>query len=151
MIGDPLYENRTRVVRKIGQGLVRKSDIQETVLQDTEYNVNVGLIKNEEKKAANDNDASDPDARLMYEIIEYTGDNNPKSKGTFRRVISALGKGTAQQILTITKDAVRSGQCSKHKSAAYFVGIANNIAEERGIDLGFKNGAQKNQISHCQS
>jgi hypothetical protein len=137
----PLSENRTRVVRKIGQGLSGLSDIQETVLQDIRNNVNVGLLEQEENEDDNDDDKTDPEAYLLSEIVRHTGDTNPKSLGSFRTVIRKLKPGTAERILVATKEAYAAGKVPGNKRAGYFIGMAKNIAKERGIDLGFKNGA----------
>lgn len=142
--GTPLSDFRTRVVREIGQALSDVSDIQETVIQ--ENNVNVGFVRNGEGEPAHDDDdKTDHEAYLLSEIVRHTGDTNPRSLSSFRRVIRKLGSGVSERILVNTKEAYREGRVPAPKRAAYFIGMAKNIAKEQGIDLGFRNGSDKMQ------
>lgn len=147
---DDQSEFRTGGSPDFGLGPVRISDSQQTVLQQTENknNVNVGQVI-KKKKNDDDNDTVDVDleANLLQQVIDYTEDANPKSIGSFRKVIRKLGSGTFDRIMGYTKDAVRSGTIPKSKSAAYFIGTAKNMAEERGIDLGFNTNDTKPMLS----
>jgi phage replication O-like protein O len=144
----PYTENRHRGIPEIGIALYRKSVTQETVVQDIKNNVNVELVKNEENGDGNDDETAGLEVnRQLYEIVDYTGDDTAKGKGSFRKVINGIGVRGAAKALTITKDAVRSGTTTRGRSASYFIGVASNMAEEVGIDLGFKHGAQKQKVT----
>jgi hypothetical protein len=111
--------------------------------QDKEINVNVGLVKNGGNDSVDDNDKTDSEAYLLSEIVRHTGDTNPKSRLTFRKVIRGLGSGVAETVLVSTKEAYAAGKVPARKRAAYFIGIAKKVAEEHGKDLGFANGANR--------
>jgi len=132
----PLSDFRTRGVREIGQGLSGRPDIQQTVVQQTDIqtNVNVKLIKKDE----NDSDRNERESLLVADLMEQLYDTNKRSKATFRKIVVGLGHHVAYRLLGNTKEAYRDGIVSRNKMAAYFVGMAINVAAEQGIDLGFK-------------
>lgn len=73
---------------------------------------------------------------LLADIAAELGDKNPKSKAAFRKVINVLGSEATRQLLSLTKEAHQRGQI-RGKKAPYFIGMAKNIAGERGLSLGF--------------
>jgi phage replication O-like protein O len=118
--------------------------VSPTINSKQELNVNVELIKNKEKND-DDNDGNDEwmEQNLLQQVIEFTGDINKKSVGTYLKIIRKLGSGTFDHIMSITKDAARTQNLPRNKRAGYFMGVAKNIATERGIDLGFKNNSNR--------
>jgi phage replication O-like protein O len=150
MLDTPVSENLTPRGGKIGYGGVRKSGTQQTVRQETDiqHNVNVGLIKNENENDLLENERA---TILVSDLMEQLHDRNPRSKGTFRKIVTALGTDRANQLLGNTIEANKDGLVSRSKMAGYFIGMAKNVAKEAGIDLGFKtengkptNGSQSN-------
>lgn len=107
-------------------------------VKDSKNNVNVAFSSNREK----DFPSSPADELLLSDIIAELHDKNPKSKAAFRKIINVLGSEAVRQLLSLTNEAYRLGQI-RGKKAPYFIGMAKNIAEERGLDLGFASGTKK--------
>jgi hypothetical protein len=101
------------------------------------------FVRNKGNTSVDDDDKTDHEAYLLSEIVKHTGDTNPKSLLTFRKVIRGLGNGVAETVLVATKEAYAAGKVPARKRAAYFIGTAKKVAEEHGRDLGFKNGADR--------
>jgi phage replication O-like protein O len=143
----PVSENLTPPTIKIGQGGTRKSDTQETVLQQTDIqdNVNVTVVPKTSKNPADP--PTDREDYILTELATALNDRDPRSRNTYRRIIQTLGEETAWRILGLTKEAHQSGLI-KSRRAPYFVGIAKQVAAERGLDLGF---ASQNHNGHEQS
>ena len=76
-------------------------------------------------------------AYLVDTLAEQLGDRKLRSRHTFRRLVEALGEDLVWQVLGNVREAARDGVIAGNK-AAYFVGVAKQVARERGIDLGLK-------------
>jgi hypothetical protein len=98
--------------------------------EETEKNVNVGINPLNPKLP---NALTFPEEDLVDELVRRFRDE--KSRPTYRRIVGKLGVGISYPIMLNVWEvrdriAVSPG--------AYFVGIAKNVAQENGIDLGFR-------------
>jgi hypothetical protein len=76
-------------------------------------------------------------AYLADTLAEELGDHKAVSRFTFRRLIEALGEDLVWQVLGNVKEAAKDGIISGPKGA-YFMGVAKQVARERGINLGLR-------------
>ena len=76
-------------------------------------------------------------AYLADTLAGELGDHKAVSRFTFRRLIEALGEDLVWQVLGNVKEAAKDGVIAGPK-AAYFMGVAKQVARERGIDLGLR-------------
>lgn len=109
--GGSFSENRRRGGPKIGEGLLRKSETQDTVLQDTE-NVNVKAAQKESKKTFGPEQQA-----LLFDILEITGD--PKSGAYYRQVIAELDSFTIRAALSEAKQAHLEGRTKKNPASHF--------------------------------
>jgi len=80
-------------------------------------------------------------AYLVDTLAEQLGDRKLRSRNTFRRLVEALGEELVWQVLGSVREAARDGIITGN-TAAYFVGVAKQVARERGIDLGLKSSSR---------
>ena len=105
--------------------------------EDTINNVNVASnTKNVKKRSTTTGDARAQENNTIDELMRQLGDHNPRSKETYRLIIQTLGDQSVWHILGLVKEASQQGTI-QHGRAPYFVGIAKNIAKERGLTLNF--------------
>lgn len=133
---DPWVLSTQAIGTEVPKGLGREVPIQETVEQQPviQKDVDVRLVSS---KTTDDEAKTD---YLVKSMAEALGDDNPKSRASFKRILAGLGEQTVWRLLGNTKEAYQDGVVDRSKRAAYFTGMAKNIAAEQGVDLGFKAG-----------
>lgn len=127
IIQQPLSQNETRVVPLAAQGLVPKRDIQETVLQEIDYNVNVANQPSKNKKYQVD--------ALVLEMEETLKDRH--STQFYKRIAERCPSQMIYTALSQIKDMNARGQIKKSK-AALFTGLIKKMAAEARIELHLK-------------
>lgn len=127
IIHNPLSKNNTRVVSLATQGLVSKRNIQETVLQETDNNVNVSQYL---QKAKYEIDA------LIVQMEDGLQDRH--SKSFYKKIAQECPSEMIYIALSQTKDMNHRKEIKKSK-AALFNGLIQKMAEEAGIKLSLKN------------
>ena len=115
IIRKPLSQNKTRVVPLAIQGLVPKANIQETVLQETDNNVNVSRYLQKPKHEIN----------ALIQKMEYTLQDN-HSRVFYKKVAEQYPSEIIYRALSITKDMSLRGQIKKNK-AAFFTGLIRTL------------------------
>ena len=118
IIHNPLSQNNTRVVSLATQGLVSKRNIQETVLQDTDNNVNVSQYPKKPEHEIED---------LINQMEEKLQDNH--SRAFYKKIAEQYSSELIYQALSITKDMDHQKQIKKSK-AAFFTGLIQKMAKE---------------------
>jgi DNA-binding transcriptional ArsR family regulator len=109
---DPVSENRTGGGQKNGQGGVRKSDTQTTVLQQTVNNTVNGVVKGGEKSTLQElPDVGDPPEKIEYIakdiILKALGDE--KSLKFYELVAAKIPEQVIREVLSeVRADGARS-------------------------------------------
>jgi len=114
----PLSQNETRVKKLVplaAQGLLPKRDIQKTVLQDIENNVNVTQYPKKPKYEIDD---------LITQMEDTLQDHH--SRIFYKKVAEQYPSEVIYQALSITKDMDLQGGIKKSK-AAFFTGLIKTI------------------------
>lgn len=120
----PLSQNETRVEKLVplaAQGLVPKRDIQKTVLQDIDNNVNVAQYPKKPKYEIDD---------LVTQMEDTLQDHH--SRIFYKKVAEQYPSEVIYQALSITKDMDHQKQIKKSK-AAFFTGLIQKMAKEDGL------------------
>ncbi len=115
IIHNPLSQNKTRVVPLEEQGLVSKRNIQETVLQDIDNNVNVPQYPKKPEYETKD---------LISQMEEKLQDNH--SRVFYKKIAEQYPSEIIYQALSITKDMDLQGGIKKSK-AAFFTGLIKKL------------------------
>jgi len=118
IIHNPLSQNNTRVVSLATQGLVLKRNIQKTLLQDTDNNVNVSQYPKKPKYKVDDLTTQMEDTLQDYHSHIF-----------YRKVAEQYPSEIIYQALSITKDMDHQRQIKKSK-AAFFTGLIQKMAKE---------------------
>ncbi len=129
----PLSDDRTEgPVLRIGQGVVRKSDTQETIKQDTVITF---------KKAVDNvihTAPVDKSIRLKHEYIVgriMTVCQDKQSLAFYRGLVRILPEQAIEEALSQVKDAARLGRI-KTRPGAMFTDLIKRKAKELGIEFG---------------
>jgi phage replication O-like protein O len=81
---------------------------------------------------------SDRVAYLTDALADACSDHKPISLHTFRVIAERLGESATWQLISLMNEAQRDGLIKRATRGAYLVGMAKQIAKQRGVDLGFR-------------
>ena len=61
-------------------------------------------------------------------------------------IAEGLGESATWQLISLANEAQRDGLIKRATKGAYLVGMAKQIAKQRGVDLGFKAAEKSRRI-----
>ncbi len=132
VIHTPLSENHDRgPVPKIGQGPVRKSDTQDTDIQ--EISITLGNAVNKPKRRVPVDKSTQGKREYLAHLILQTC-RDKQSIAFYRKVVRLLPERAIHEALSQVKEAEQLGRI-RERPGAMFTDLIKRKAEELGIDL----------------
>lgn len=140
VIHTPLSENRDRgPVPEIGQGVVRKSDTQDTDIQKTSITFS-NAVNKPIRRAPVDKSTREKREYLAHRILETCRDK--QSLAFYRKVVRLLPEQAIYEALSQVKEADQLGRI-RERPGAMFTDLIKRKAKELGIDFTKDDGANE--------